>query len=138
MDVMATILRDLNRFPRRRPRAVREILDLEKVMEGKWSADDLLECMVDEVSTSAAAGSGTDRPIGVSDWRQHIAGDEEYEDDLNMGEVVIAARRVIRKYIGEDGDINLAVHRYLEAENPGRNTKPFRKLVLSTLRGMGY
>jgi hypothetical protein len=45
---------------------LQSIANLDKVIAGKWSANDLLEMMVDEISTAASVGSGLDRAIGTT------------------------------------------------------------------------
>jgi hypothetical protein len=39
---------------------------IEKFLEGEWSADDIIESVIDEVSCAGAVGSGADRPLNVS------------------------------------------------------------------------
>lgn len=39
---------------------------VEQYLSGKLGVDDLIEAVVDETSTAASVGSGTDRPLGVA------------------------------------------------------------------------
>lgn len=137
MDALSIILRDMNRCPRQKPVAVRAIPNLEKVMAGEWSANDLLECMVDEVSTAAAAGSGADRPLGVSVKPVALQPEDE-EETKKFNEAIRGVRKFLEANPMHAGDLDLIVHLYLEQSMPGNYTKELRKRLVCMLRKEGY
>jgi len=57
-----SLRRFLNRFIGSGSGRIEEGVD--RLIEGEWSVDDLIEACVDEVSTAGSAGSGLDRPLG--------------------------------------------------------------------------
>lgn len=61
------ILRAAESAPRRRlPSRIDPTINekLDHLISGRWTADDLIEMQMDEISTSAAVGTGTDRQLG--------------------------------------------------------------------------
>lgn len=64
------------------PSPERKLLD--RLIRREWSVDDLIEAKIDETSTATAAGSGTDKALGVERFKDEKLEKifDEYEDFL--------------------------------------------------------
>jgi len=96
---------------------------VNKLLSGEWSVEDVLETECDETSTSASAGSGTDRAIGVV----HPTKDDEFEKSMEEFMEFLNKKPQYRE------NIDLAVHHYLNMD-PKRNTAENRKKMILRLR----
>lgn len=95
------------RAPRTTPRVLTDVaLDeaVDRCLAGKWSAEDLIETRVDELSTAASVGSGPARALRMSD-----------EDEKETLEKLLAQFEGYRRKMGLTEVRTRDIHQFLDA-----------------------